>query len=672
MTKKNIAATVGIDGEKEFKQAITSINSDMKVLASEMKKVTSEFVDNAKSVEALTAKDKVLNEQVDKQKDKIEELRKAMENSKEQYPDNSKKLNEWKTSLNAAEAKLFDLTHEVDTNKKALEEAKNPTVQLATEVTDLGQAAEKAGGHTLKMGDIIKANLISAAIINGIKQLAGAIKDIATQSITAADEIATLAGQTGFTAEEIQKWQYVGKGLDVELETITGSLVKLTRNMNIANLAGGSTADTFKTVVPNANDVQIATLKVAAAQEKLNELQLGGKATTSQLTSAQANLLTAQNNLNKASTSTTVKLDGKEASGAALAFEKLGVKVADSSGQLRDSKVVMGEAINALGGMKNETERDALAMQIFGKSAMEMNPLIKAGSAEIERLTIAAEKNGAIMSNATIEGLDKFKDSTEMLGQEVQAMAGELMVELMPAFNELIQWFRDNKGEIKEFAEKAVGAVADGLEWLIDNKQSVVDGLGLILGGFIAFKTLEGINLLIGTFNLLLAANTIGLVVIAIAGLVLALAGLIIYWDDIADAIHNAFDWLNKYLGVDQTKKGNASMQTGVYTSSATQSGYSVAREFVPKAAKPLVDWNAEGAIFTRPTIFNTLNGYQGFGEAGPEVAMPLSNLAGIMADSFDYDRLAQANRKGMIGLTVQFDNDVVGKIVDARLIPLM
>ena len=49
MSKKvTIGAGIALDGEKEFKQAVSGINSDMKVLASEMKKVTSEFADNKK------------------------------------------------------------------------------------------------------------------------------------------------------------------------------------------------------------------------------------------------------------------------------------------------------------------------------------------------------------------------------------------------------------------------------------------------------------------------------------------------------------------------------------------------------------------------------------------------------------------------------------------------
>ena len=67
------------------------------------------------------------------------------------------------------------------------------------------------------------------------------------------------------------------------------------------------------------------------------------------------------------------------------AFKALGITVLDNNGQLRDSRTVMEESITALGKMENETQRDALAMQIFGKSAMAMNPLIKAGGEELSK-----------------------------------------------------------------------------------------------------------------------------------------------------------------------------------------------------------------------------------------------------------------------------------------------
>ena len=60
------------------------------------------------------------------------------------------------------------------------------------------------------------------------------------------------------------------------------------------------------------------------------------------------------------------------------AFGTLGVKVSKNNGDLRSANDVYFEVIDALGQVRNETERDALAMQIFGEEAQKLNPLIEA------------------------------------------------------------------------------------------------------------------------------------------------------------------------------------------------------------------------------------------------------------------------------------------------------
>ena len=68
------------------------------------------------------------------------------------------------------------------------------------------------------------------------------------------------------------------------------------------------------------------------------------------------------------------------------AFSRLGVSFVDNEGKMRNHQEVFMELIDALGKVENETERDALAMRLFGKSAQELNPLIKAGSQELAKL----------------------------------------------------------------------------------------------------------------------------------------------------------------------------------------------------------------------------------------------------------------------------------------------
>lgn len=70
--------------------------------------------------------------------------------------------------------------------------------------------------------------------------------------------------------------------------------------------------------------------------------------------------------------------------------------------------------------------------------------------------------------------------------------------------------------------------------------------------------------------------------------------------------------------------------------------------------------WNADGAIFTRPTVLPTIAGWQGFGEAGPEVALPLSKLDGMLSE-----RSQTVNHTGTITVKgVNNHNELMG-IVD-------
>lgn len=65
----NFGLKIGIEGEKEFKNALRDINQSFKVLGSEMKLVSSEFDRNDKSVQAITARNEVLNKAIEAQKD---------------------------------------------------------------------------------------------------------------------------------------------------------------------------------------------------------------------------------------------------------------------------------------------------------------------------------------------------------------------------------------------------------------------------------------------------------------------------------------------------------------------------------------------------------------------------------------------------------------------------
>ena len=111
---------IGLEGEKEFKKALSEINQSFKVLGSEMKVVQSQFDKNDSSVEALTARNQVLNKEIEAQKQKIETLRSALANAAESFGENDRRTQSWQIQLNNAQAALNGMERELNSNNAAL------------------------------------------------------------------------------------------------------------------------------------------------------------------------------------------------------------------------------------------------------------------------------------------------------------------------------------------------------------------------------------------------------------------------------------------------------------------------------------------------------------------------------------------------------------------------
>lgn len=365
----NFGLKIGVEGEKEFKNALRDINQSFKVLGSEMNLISSQFDKQDKSIGALTARNQLLNKEIDTQKDKVSTLEKALQNAATSFGENDKRTQAWQIQLNNANADLNKMRKELDDNNKALNttgnefnEAEKEAGQFADEVTDAANKADDAGSRFDKLGGVLKG--IGAAFAVGMAAIgtaavsaAKALTDMTVNASSYADEIITISTVTGMSTESLQAYKYAAELVDVSMETLTGSMAKQIKSMSSAR-------------------------------------------------------------------------DGSSSMGEAYA--KLGISVADSNGQLRDSEIVYWETIDALGKMSNETERDALAMQIFGKSAQDLNPLIAQGSAGIAELTEEAKRMGAVMSEDSLSALGAFDDSVQRLKAGASAAQNALGMVLLP------------------------------------------------------------------------------------------------------------------------------------------------------------------------------------------------------------------------------------------------
>ncbi|MDW7662900.1 MAG: phage tail protein, partial [Bacillota bacterium] len=91
----NFGFKIGVEGEREFKNSLRDINQSFKVLGSEMNLVTSQFDKQDKSVRAITARNEVLNKEIDAQKNKIGTLESALKNAAESFGENDKRTKAW-------------------------------------------------------------------------------------------------------------------------------------------------------------------------------------------------------------------------------------------------------------------------------------------------------------------------------------------------------------------------------------------------------------------------------------------------------------------------------------------------------------------------------------------------------------------------------------------------
>ena len=407
----NFGLKIGVEGEKEFKRALADINQSFKVLGSEMKLVESEFGKNENSVQSLTSKNEVLTKQIDAQKDKIETLRKALENASSSFGENDRRTQAWAVQLNNAQAELNSMERELIGNEKALNEvadefntAEKQADQFGDELDKTGKDADSAGGKFEKLGSVVKGvgaamGVAFAAIGTAAIGAGKALVDMTVEAAAYADEMLTQSTVTGMSVESLQAYSYAADLVDVSMETLTGSMAKQVKSMSNARDGSAKFAD---------------------------------------------------------------------------AYAKLGISVADSNGQLRDSETVYWETIDALGKISNETERDALAMQIFGKSAQELNPLIAQGSAGIAALTEEAKRMGAVLSEESIEKLGAFDDSVQRLKQGSEAAQRVMGTVLLP--------------QLQTLADDGVSLLGDFTSGLVeagDDFDKISEVIGNTVGGLV-------------------------------------------------------------------------------------------------------------------------------------------------------------------------------------------
>ena len=216
-------------------------------------------------------------------------------------------------------------------------------------------------------------------------------------------------------------------------------------------------------------------------------------------------------------------------------FEQLGVNITNADGSLRDANDVFDDTIAALGKMENETERDAIAMALFGKSANELNPLIEDGGKTYEKVAKIMEEHGLEpVSQEELDRANEFNDQIDTIKlvftQAVQIIGTKIAGTLLPMMKKVTDAASKFAGSIAKLNGKKLvkfGTLTAALSAL--SPVLVVSGKLLTAFGGKLKKVTEIVAKVALKFPALgkalgLLANPITLVVAALAGLGLAVA----------------------------------------------------------------------------------------------------------------------------------------------------
>ena len=407
--------TIEIGGNTtELSKSLKGVNSQIKNTQAQLKDVEKLLKFDPKNTELLRQKQKLLADAVNETKEKLKQLKDAqaqmdaagVDKNSAQYQALQREIIATEQDLKKAQAAYRDFG---SVAKQQLQAVSQKSAELAQKTRGLSMAA--AGALT-------------------------AIGGIAYKAAQNADDLNTMAKQTGFTTDELQKMQYAADRIDVSMETITGAAARMTKQL-------GSNEDKFAS---------------------------------------------------------------------------LGVATRDVNGNFRSTSDIFYDTVKALSQIQNETERDTVAMDIFGKSANELAGVIDDGGAALKEFGKEAEDAGLIMSQDTLDGLNQVNDEIDKLKAQAVGTLAQAGAKALQALQPVL--------------EKVANAISKVLEYIASLSPKTMEIILIVLAAVAAISPLLSlISGLSTAFSLL--ASPVGAVIAIIAALVAI--GVLLYqnWDTI-------------------------------------------------------------------------------------------------------------------------------------------
>ena len=390
--------TIQIEGKTDpLVKSLQSVESQIKKDDAALKNLNKALELDPTNVDLLAAKEQVLADKTALTASKMEILQQVQADALSDLPEDAQ--------LSASQ--MAELEAEIATTGAQLAELSGEAGDASEDLTDVGDSADEAGNEVEESSEsfegfgeaaqaagemavgALEAVITTAAAVTGALVAVGTA--VGTSMVNAtmetsqlADELMTLSSTTGLSTDTLQELNYAAELLDVDTQTVTGSMTKLLKTMSSA--ADGS----------------------SSAMEK---------------------------------------------------FTDLGISIYDAEGNIRSTEDVFWDAIDVLGTFESETERDMAAMDLFGKSARELNPLIEAGSETFRSLADEAAAVGYVMDGQTLEAFGALDDNMQRMTNTAQAVEQSFGQVLLPLLTDMSSDAVDLMGDFSGALSEAGGDI---------------------------------------------------------------------------------------------------------------------------------------------------------------------------------------------------------------------
>ena len=157
-------------------------------------------------------------------------------------------------------------------------------------------------------------------------------------------------------------------------------------------------------------------------------------------------------------------------------FKRLGIRVKDNQGKLRKQEDIFNDTVKAIQRIQNPTEKAIISNKLFGRSAMEMRPLLNMTAEEFDKLAENVKKYGLALSDEEIDRATEFKDTWTTFTQFLQFNTMKALSGLYPQLQSILDSIMRHKQEIYQMI-KAVG-------WLIYQLVKLIATIGKVAHTF--------------------------------------------------------------------------------------------------------------------------------------------------------------------------------------------